>query len=303
MTNERLTRNRVERMKKEWKEHRKTVFLYLFLRATIMAILIYSIANQSYETAFTCALALIAFLLPQFIEMNYYIHVPNTLEVILILFVYASLIMGEIGSFYQKIPLWDTALHTTNGFVMAAVGLSLVNLLNRSKKFTFKLSPLYVAMVAFCFSMTTGVLWEFFEYSMDTYVGTDMQKDYVIHTIHSAKLDKNGTGVITLSNIQTTRVNGEELPIDGYLDIGLNDTMKDLFVNFIGAVVLSAFGYLYLTFTGEKHQWIGNLMPTWMDDEEKEEVEKIKGPLLPSRVNKKGKKEKNSQLFHRKDTE
>jgi hypothetical protein len=303
MSSERLTRNRVERLKKECKEHRKTVFLYLFLRATIMAILIYSIVNQSYETAFTCGLALLAFLLPQFIEMNYYIHVPNTLEVILILFVYASLIMGEIGSFYQKIPLWDTALHTTNGFVMAAVGLSLVNLLNRSKKFTFKLSPLYVAMVAFCFSMTTGVLWEFFEYAMDTYVGTDMQKDFVIHTIHSAQLDSNGTGVITLSNIQTTRVNGEVLPIDGYLDIGLNDTMKDLFVNFIGAVVLSIFGYLYLTVTGEKHQWIGNLMPTWMDEEQKKEVEKIKGPILPSRVHKKKKKEQNDQILHLTDPE
>ena len=163
-------------------------------------------------------------------------------------------------------------LHTLNGFICVGVGMSLVDLLNRNKKFRFELSPIYVVLAAFCFSMTVGVMWEFFEYGMDMFFGTDMQKDTVITSIKSVMLDPtNSNKVITVNGIQMTEVNGELLPIKGYLDIGLIDTMKDLFVNFIGAVIFSIGGFFYLKFRGKKSRVIEGFIPTPVSDDKTEE--------------------------------
>lgn len=115
-----------------------------------------------------------------------------------------------------------------------------------------KLSPLFVAIVAFCFSMTIGVVWEFFEFSMDQMFHLDMQKDTVIHQIHSVMLDPTRSNVaVHIRGINDAVVKGESLGIGGYLDIGLIDTMKDLIVNFIGAVVFSIIGYFYIKNRGK----------------------------------------------------
>ena len=109
------------------------------------------------------------------------------------------------------------------------------------------LSPLYVSLVAFCFSMTVGVLWEFFEYGMDVIFRMDMQKDTIIHTLPTVTLDPTASNrVVVLEGIQAVTVNGQELGLGGYLDIGLHDTMADLLVNFIGAVLFSVIGYVYI---------------------------------------------------------
>ena len=100
-------------------------------------------------------------------------------------------------------------LHTLNGFLAAAVGLSMVILLNDNEKVVFDLSPFFLALLAFCFSMTIGVLWEFFEFFMDSFFGMDMQKDTVVHAIHSVTLDPTRTNqVVTISGITDTAVNG-----------------------------------------------------------------------------------------------
>ena len=151
-----------------------------------------------------------------------------------------------------QIPIWDTMLHMTTGFLAAAIGLSLIDLLNRSERFNIKLSPFFVALVSFCFSMTIGVLWEFFEFSADAILLTDMQKDMVLHHISSVALHPNGKNdPIVIKGIEDVIVNGKSLGLGGYLDIGLYDTMKDLIVNFIGAVVFSVFGYFYTKYRGK----------------------------------------------------
>ena len=127
-----------------------------------------------------------------------------------------------------------------------------MDLLNRSERTVFNLSPLFTAIVAFCFSMTIGVVWEFFEFGMDTLIGYDMQKDTVIHTIRSVTLDPAGHNVpYVISGISETAVNGQELGIGGYLDIGLIDTMQDLIVNFIGAAIFSVIGFFYVKNRGK----------------------------------------------------
>ena len=100
--------------------------------------------------------------------------------------------------------------------------------------------------------MTIGVLWEFFEYGMDRLFHMDMQKDTIVHTISSVMLDPTNKNIpITIDNITSVAVNGQDLGFNGYLDIGLYDTMEDLFVNFIGALTFSVFGFFYIKHRGK----------------------------------------------------
>ena len=212
---------------------------------------------QRYENMFVCVLSLVLLAMPTLIEKQLAIDIPPMMEAIIYCFIYAAEIMGEINSFYTIIPGWDTMLHTINGFLVAAVGFCLVDLFNRSERFTFKLSPLFLAIVAFCFSMTVGVLWEFFEYTGDNFLGFDMQKDTIVHTIRTVELDETRSNkVITVDDIADVIIvhsdgSQEALGLGGYLDIGINDTMKDLMVNFVGAVVFSIIGYFYVKQKGK----------------------------------------------------
>jgi len=204
-------------------------------------------------------------LMPAFVERSLKIDFPTTLEIIIMLFIFAAEILGEISEYYVKYPNWDTILHTTNGFLCAAIGFAMVDVLNRSERSSLKLSPLYMAIVAFCFSMTIGVLWEFFEFAADCLLKMDMQKDTVISAIHSVTLNPEGVNKpVAVTGITEIAVNGTVLPVEGYLDIGLFDTMEDLFVNFVGAVVFSIIGYFY-TKTGGHGTFAKRFIPTVVD--------------------------------------
>ena len=110
-----------------------------------------------------------------------------------------------------------------------------------------RLSPLFVCLFSICFSMTIGVLWEFFESAMDYFFLTDMQKDSIINSIHSVTLDSESLNrVVHIWDISEVDVNGVSLGLGGYLDIGFYDTIKDLAVTFLGSVIYSFFGFFYL---------------------------------------------------------
>ncbi len=226
--------------------------VYLILRIIVLLTLVSSIIRGEYESAFVCLLVLVLFMLPFFIQQNFGIELPSTLEIIILLFIFASEILGELACFFITIPNWDSILHTTTGFLCAATGFALIDILNRNSRIKFELSPVYVSLVAFCFSMTIGVLWEFFEFGMDRLFLMDMQKDTVIYSITSVMLDPTNMNIpVTIRDITSVAVNGQELGFGGYLDIGLYDTMEDLFVNFIGALVFSFIGYFYIKRRGE----------------------------------------------------
>lgn len=244
---------------------RSAFLVYSILRVLVLTVLVRSIWIQKWENAAICVLALCLFLIPSFLERKLKIELPTALEVIIFLFIFAAEILGEINAFYIRFPFWDTMLHTINGFLCAAVGFAMVDILNQNPKIKFTLSPLYLAVAAFCFSMTVGVLWEFFEFSADCFVHTDMQKDTILSSISSVMLDPDGGNkAMTLSGITDVTVNGQDLGLGGYLDIGLFDTMKDLLVNFIGAVVFSVIGYFYVKRRGKgklASQFIPTLQP------------------------------------------
>lgn len=259
-------------LKSEIKQHKVTFVVYVILRAVVIAAMILSLIRGDYENLFVCTLSLVLFLVPAFLEKNLGLSLPSALEVIILLFIFAAEILGEMNSFYIKYSFWDTMLHTINGFLFAAVGFALVDILNRNKRIKFTLSPLFLTIVAFCFSMTIGVLWEFFEWGVDLFLHTDMQKDTVIQSITTVMLDETKSNIpITVNGISEVMVNGEPLGLGGYLDIGLHDTMKDMFVNFIGAVVFSIIGFFYVKNRG-KGKFAAQFIPQIKEETETEKA-------------------------------
>ena len=245
---------------REWRhvENKKLVYtVYFVLRMSVAAMLVAQFFNRNYENVLLCVLTLMLFMLPSAFERRLHIDLPDTLEIIILLFIYAAEILGEIRSYYTNYPGWDTMLHTVNGFLCAAIGFALVDILNEEKSVSLQLSPFFMAVTAFCFSMTVGVLWEFFEFAMDRFALFDMQKDTVINTISTVDLDpSHGSSAVIVKGIQDVILvleNGVQIPLGlgGYLDVGIIDTMKDLFVNFIGAAVFSAVGYFYVKGRGK----------------------------------------------------
>ena len=254
----------------ELREHKSSFIVFYILRALVIVVLVRNLMRGSFESAFFCILTLLLLYVPSWVQVKLRIELPPPLEITILCFIFAAEVLGEVNAFYVKVPNWDTMLHTTTGFLCAATGFALIDILNRNSRIKFQLSPIYVALAAFCFSMTVGVLWEFFEFGMDRLFHLDMQKDTVVQSITSVMLDPtNGNTPITIDGIHSVAVNGNDLGFDGYLDIGLYDTMEDLFVNFIGAVTFSVIGYFYI-----KHRGKGKLarafIPTLSEQEEQD---------------------------------
>lgn len=248
------------------KELRINIIVYLVLRFLVIVCMVEQAMKGNWHGVALCFLTLVLFTLPTIASKTFKVKLPTTLEIIVYLFIYAAEILGEIQNFYGIFKHWDTMLHTLNGFLAAAVGFSLIDILNRTERFHIKMTPAFVALVAFCFSMTIGVLWEFGEFAADRYLNLDMQKDRIVQKISSVELNQeNKNQPVIINNINKTEIysnNNQTITTveNGYLDIGIRDTMKDLFVNFIGAIVFSMLGFLYIK-DRDEYQFIERFVP------------------------------------------
>ena len=267
MKNKKL--NETKDKKKISKYSKRELTVYVVLRALVIVVMIRQIFLGEWNNVFLCVLTLILFLVPVFIEKQINVKLPDALQVIILLFIFSAEILGEINEYYLTIKHWDSILHTINGFLCAAIGFSLIDILNQKEFVYVTLAPIFVALVAFSFSMTIGVMWEFFEYGMDVTFKKDMQKDKIVTTISTVNLEPSGRNIpIVVDGIEKTIIetrdsegNINNIEIDGgYLDIGLNDTMKDLIVNFIGAVAFSIIGFLYIE-DRDKYKFVENFIP------------------------------------------
>ena len=274
--------NAQKMIKMAYKEtKRSSLAIYLILRFLVVICMILQIIRGDLNNALLCLLSLVLLFAPLFIQNKYEITLPDSLEISIYLFIFSAEILGEINNFYGIIPHWDTCLHTINGFLATAVGFSLVDLLNKNSK-DINLSPFYLCLVAFCFSMTIGILWEFFEYGGDKLMKFDMQKDTLITNVSSVYLNPdNENKHVVVDNIGKTEIfdkDGKLLYVidGGYLDIGLNDTMKDLFVNFIGALVFSFFAYIGLK-NNKRSSVVKNFVPI---KEKRKMAESVKSCLM-----------------------
>ena len=263
-------------MRDRLEENKSLTIVYFLLRLAVVAVMAREIYTRDWNNVFMCLLTLILFLLPSMIEHRLKIDVPNALEIIILFFIFSAEILGEIGEFYLNVPHWDTMLHTINGFMMAAIGFAMIDILNRSPRFHISLSPIFVSFVSFCFSMTIGVMWEFFEYAMDVFLKTDMQKDTIVSAISSIAINPDGVNAANrITDITQAIITGardgaitDTVILGGYLDIGLVDTMKDMLVNCVGAIVFSVVGYFYIHGRG---RIAAALIPRMLEAEEEGE--------------------------------
>ena len=271
---------RKEKLKKKTKQvmglkAKETIVVYFALRFLVIVCMVGQAVHSNWNNVFLCGLTLILFTVPTLITNKLNIELPSFLEITVYLFIFAAEILGEIQNFYGVFKHWDTMLHTLNGFLCAAVGFSLIDIINRGERFNIKLSPLFLSLVAFCFSMTVGVLWEFYEYASDRYFLLDMQKDRIVQVISSVELNEENKNVpVVLKDITKTDIyynnDKDKITIEGgYLELGINDTMKDLFVNFIGAVIFSIIGFFYVKKRG-KGRFAKHFIPVLDDSADRE---------------------------------
>ena len=156
-------------------------------------------------------------------------------------------ILGAVYNFYYYTTWWDDLLHVMAGTVFAVVGAYLAVALNKNQKTPYLLSALFGVL----FSMGVALVWEFFEFSSDVVLNSDMQADTIINTIIT-KVNRTDGSVQVIENITDTVVNGQSLGISGFLDIGLIDTMTDMFVETLGAILY----FVYALIDRDRHPLI-----------------------------------------------
>ena len=206
-----------------------------------------------YLTALLCALALVVFLIPTVLYKKLNIEVPAALEFSAVIFTFMCVVGGEIGHFYDQFPLWDKFLHTFSGFLIAAIGLAFIDFFTKRKGSVLRLTPFFAVFFAFFFALGVEVIWEVFEYAVDTFSGTtDMQADYMVKEFVSKKAggEINPTPIV-VNGIESVVINfeggREPLVLPAYIDLGVSDTMMDLIVGAAGAFLFCIMEFVALT--------------------------------------------------------
>lgn len=229
---------------------KKSLVVYVILNLLVILCLISEIINSNFNNILPCLLTLILLNLPSISENFFKIKISSNLKIMILLFCFASEIIGMVYNFYGTSKIFDKFIHSLNGFFCASIGFYLICLLNESNSNSKKRTFLKILM-AFCFSMTISFFWEFYEYASDKMFKSDMQRDQYVYKIKSTLLDgKEKKDSIIINDIDHTilydKNNSQLMMINGYLDIGLNDTMQDLIVNAIGAILFCVPKYLYM---------------------------------------------------------
>jgi uncharacterized membrane protein YjdF len=208
-------------MQKRLIHRRLTFFLQIILVAEIVAA---TWQQQWLAMVLTIGILLIT-LAPLLIGRFFRVFIPPEFVLLAILFVFASLFLGEVRGYYTRYWWWDIALHTSSGFLLGIVGFLLVHVMNEVEDINLYMRPGFVAFFAFLFAVAIGALWEIFEFAMDALFGMNMQK-----------------------------------PMLGDPS-GLTDTMWDLIVDTLGALVISILGYRYVR-TGKNESFLER----WIQD-------------------------------------
>jgi len=244
------------------KYFKRKFILYVTTRLIFIMVGVISALFEDYLTAFLCAIALVFFLLPTFLYNKFNIEVPAALEISAVLFTFMCVVGGEIGHLYAQFPLWDKILHTFSGFLIAAIGLAFINFFTKRKSSVLRLTPFFAVFFAFFFALGVEVIWEVFEYAVDTFTGTtDMQADYFINMFTSKKAGGETNPVpIVVGGIESVVINfadgGEALVLPGYIDLGLADTMHDLIVGAVGALLFCTVEFIALKKRDKRMQMI-----------------------------------------------
>lgn len=163
---------------KNLEKRKKNINMVLsnIIRGLLIIFLIVNFFTGDHSQDFLIIITFALTYYPSILEKRFGVYLPKRLQIVITLFIFAAQVLGEIGDFYEKIPWWDTMLHTISGVVLGLVGFLFVYLLNEKGNINVNLSPKFVIVFAFCFALTMGVFWEFFEYGADRIFGFNMQK-------------------------------------------------------------------------------------------------------------------------------
>ncbi len=253
----------INNIKEEYKNKNRVVLaFYVILSFFVIICLVREIVSNDIKHCFTCILILILFLIPSIIHSKFKIKFSPVLEIMIYILNFSSLILGEVLAFYIHIKIFDTVLHLLYGFVMSSIGFSLIDILNKKQR--HNLTNKFIILFCIYYGVTTGVMWEVFEYSMDKIFKVDMQKDTIVTEISSVKLNDRDDNKPKTIKIETLIINDIDYieKYGGYIDIGLNDTMKDIIVNLIGTLIFSVIASAYLN---GKNKFVKNFMLTKYD--------------------------------------
>lgn len=155
----------------------------LMMQVTMAGGSIWALLQADYMLALLVAGAMIATLAPLWLNRRFHIYLPPETELLAILFLYATLFLGEFGNFYDRFWWWDILLHTGSGFMLGLVAFILVFVLNHAPRTELKLSPEFIALFAVVFALAGGAIWEMFEFGMDAIFGYNMQKSGLVDTM------------------------------------------------------------------------------------------------------------------------
>lgn len=254
----------LDKLKKIYEGYSKTtMFIYLVIKILIILILSTLMFKKELSDIFLCIAVFFLLDLPFYLSKKLKIKIPNCLIICSFVYLFFTQILGEVCHFYQLVPHWDSLVHFLNGFLSSSIGFSLIMLLN-SRKMVFKLSIPFIILNTICFASTVGLIWEILEYGADNILKLDSQNDRYINEINTITLDpKNEGDIISIKNIGYTilydKDNIELIKLDGYLDIGIHDTMKDLIVNTLGTITFVIFEYLYMV-NNKKYYFMENFI-------------------------------------------
>ena len=228
---------KTENKKRDWNKILSIFVLISLVASTIFVVVMIITSPDKISTShrtksdyilmlLQCLLGIGAMFLPSIVEKKLKFDIPNIMQILYVIFLYCAIFLGEVRNYYYNFSHWDTLLHTFSGAMLGALGFSVVSLMNDNKKWHLNLSPAFVAFFAFCFAVTLGVIWEVYEFTFDGLLGLNMQKFML----------EDGTELLGR--------------------LALQDTMKDLIVDSVGALVISLIGFVSLKY---KKGWVEKL--------------------------------------------
>lgn len=172
----------------------------ILIRMTLIVAIGWSIIARDWETLGMSILTYASTFIPAFLERQYRLYFPIEYHLVIVVFLYGSLFLGEVGDVYERFWWWDLMLHTSSGIVLGFVGFLILYIMHLQQR--LKMSASMIAFLSFCVALAAGAVWEIFEYAADQLVGATMQN-------------------------------------------GNMDTMGDLVVDALGALMVSIAGYFH----------------------------------------------------------
>ncbi len=233
----------------KWKDKSRADKIYfsltLFMRVTLLAAIAGSILEiifweTGWMTLFVSSLAFLFTFLPHFIQQTYKIRLPGEIQIIIVVFIYASLFLGMAQEWYRRFWWWDSLMHAFSGIALGFAGFMILYALHKAGR--LQAGPFLIVMFSFCFAVALGAVWEIFEFGIDSFLGDNMQR-----TRYSfEEMDHNENGPLYRLQCLGTGYTIENVPEDEVTRVAIYDTMWDLILDSIGALIAAVCGYIYL---------------------------------------------------------